>query len=125
MVLKRILARDPQPDQRLRPHSGHRRMAHLNCPTVSKSLAVSGVSPLGQRDRRDSETVCTITTSYFLQLLSKKSQSNGMSGLRFSILVELYLYYFRAEGHSTHNKLNRFSRSNSEYPYSLAIARTS
>ena len=41
---QRILTRGPQPDQRLRPHSGHRRMAHLNCPAVS---------PLGQRDRRD------------------------------------------------------------------------
>ena len=50
MGLQRILTRNPQPDKRLRPHSGHRRMAHLNCPTVSKCLAVS---PLGQRDRRD------------------------------------------------------------------------
>ena len=50
MVLQRILTRDPQLDKRLRPHSGHRRMAHLNCPTVSKCLAVS---PVGQRDRRD------------------------------------------------------------------------
>ena len=52
-ILQRILTRDPQPDKRLRPHSTHRRMAHLNCPTVSKCPAVSGVSPLGQRDRRD------------------------------------------------------------------------
>ena len=53
MVLQRILTRNPQPDKRLRPDSSHRRMALLNCPTVSKCLAVSGVSPLGQRDRRD------------------------------------------------------------------------
>ena len=66
MVLQRILARDPQPDQRLRPHSGHRRMAHLNCPTVSKCLAVS---PLGQRDRRDS-----LHISFFIHLCNTPSE---------------------------------------------------
>ena len=49
-LLQRILTRDPQPDKRLRPDSRHRRMAHLNCPTVSK---VSRCLALGQRDRRD------------------------------------------------------------------------
>ncbi len=38
-IPKRILTRYPQPDKRLRPHSSHRRMAYLNCPTVSKCLA--------------------------------------------------------------------------------------
>lgn len=35
-ILQRILTRDPHPDKRLRPDSSHRRIAHLNYPTVSK-----------------------------------------------------------------------------------------
>ena len=42
-----IVTRDPQPDKRLRPDSSHRRMAHLNCPTVSKVSRCLGCLALG------------------------------------------------------------------------------
>ena len=56
MVLQRILTGDPQPDKRLRPDSSHRRMAHLNCPTVSKvscCLVCLALETARRRDRRD------------------------------------------------------------------------
>ena len=63
---QRILTRDPQLDKRLRPHSGHRRMAHLNCPTVSKvshclgCLALGTARQTGQmgQKKHTAETVC-------------------------------------------------------------------
>ena len=142
MVLKRILARDPQLDKRLRPHSGHRRMAHLNCPTVSKCLAVS---PLGQRDRRDTrDTLVRLLRECLYHPLQYPGECCpfiktfsyicGVIGLcplditycesvfRRSLLENVEVFKTsRTIRNNTHFRIDTCGRLHSAYPYPISI----
>ena len=117
-------------------------MAHLNCLTVLKCLAVSGVSPLRQRDSRDRRDTlyfyffnsslqypqCVLsvykTFSYICRvwrfLPSDITYCESVFRKSFSENVEVFLI-IRAERNNTHFRIDTCGRSRSAYPYPISI----